>query len=91
MSSDSVYFDARRAIEQKLQDKMEEEVRQTEKEKNMAMGAAVLAFLAAIAISPIVLMLLWNWLMPSIFGLGSIGYFQAFGLFIISRILFKHD
>jgi hypothetical protein len=34
-------------------------------------------------------MLLWNWLMPAIFGLGTISFWQAWGLVILSHILFK--
>jgi hypothetical protein len=33
-------------------------------------------------------MSLWNWLMPALFGWPSIGYWQAWGLVILSRILF---
>ena len=33
-------------------------------------------------------MALWNWLMPVIFGLGIITYWQAFGLLVLSKILF---
>ena len=32
--------------------------------------------------------LLWNWLMPAIFGLTTITFFQAFGLLVLSKILF---
>jgi hypothetical protein len=32
--------------------------------------------------------LLWNWLMPAIFGLGTIGYWQAFGLVILGKLIF---
>ncbi len=32
--------------------------------------------------------LLWNWLMPAIFGLPTITVFQAFGLLLFSKILF---
>jgi hypothetical protein len=32
--------------------------------------------------------LLWNWLMPAIFGLTTITFLQAFGLLILSKILF---
>jgi hypothetical protein len=32
--------------------------------------------------------LLWNWLMPAIFGLTTITFFQAFGLLVFSKILF---
>ncbi len=37
----------------------------------------------------IVVMLLWNWLMPEIFHLPAIGYWQAWGLVLLSHILFK--
>ncbi len=36
----------------------------------------------------IVVMLLWNALIPLIFGLKTITYLQALGLFLLSRILF---
>ena len=32
--------------------------------------------------------LLWNWLMPAIFGLGIITYWQAFGLVILGKLIF---
>lgn len=35
------------------------------------------------------LQLLWNSLMPDLFSLPTISYFQAFGLLILSNILFK--
>lgn len=35
-----------------------------------------------------VVMLLWNWLMPTLFGLPTIGFWQAWGLFVLSKILF---
>jgi len=31
---------------------------------------------------------LWNWLMPGLFGLHTISYWQAIGLFVLSKILF---
>lgn len=34
-----------------------------------------------------IVMLLWNWLIPEIFGLKAITYFQALGLLLLSRIL----
>lgn len=36
-----------------------------------------------------VVMLLWNWLMPEIFDLKQITYWQAWGLLLLSSILFK--
>ena len=34
-------------------------------------------------------MLLWNWLMPDIFGLTTITFWQAWGLVILTHIFFK--
>lgn len=44
-----------------------------------------LFILAAIGLA---VMLLWNWLMPAIFGLVTINYLQALGLVVLSRIFF---
>jgi hypothetical protein len=35
------------------------------------------------------LMWLWNWLMPALFGLPVITYWQAVGLFVLCHLLFK--
>lgn len=45
----------------------------------------MLAFLAAATLA---IMLLWNALLPSIFDLKAIGYWQALGLLVLARILF---
>jgi len=51
-------------------------------------GFLAVSFIVSLAMAfPV--MLLWNWLMPVIFGLTSIGYWQAFGLMILSTLLFK--
>ena len=36
-------------------------------------------------------MLLWNWLMPNIFGLTEITLYQAMGINFLSNILFKSN
>lgn len=36
-----------------------------------------------------IVMSLWNWLMPSIFGVVKINFFQAMGIKILSAVLFK--
>ena len=39
-------------------------------------------------------MMLWNWLMPELFGLATINYWQAFGIIILARLIFggfKHE
>ncbi len=45
-------------------------------------------FVAMFAGFGFVVMSLWNWLMPALFGLKLIGYWQAVGLIILSKILF---
>ena len=46
------------------------------------------SFLAIIAVGALV-MWLWNWLVPSLFSGPVINYYQALGLFLLSRILFR--
>ncbi len=33
--------------------------------------------------------LLWNWLMPALFGLKAVTYWQAFGIVLLSKMLFS--
>ena len=40
------------------------------------------------ALVGLVIMSLWNWMMPAIFGLGVITFWQAIGMFILGRLLF---
>lgn len=35
-----------------------------------------------------VVMALWNWLLPDLFGIREIGYVQAMGVLLLSKILF---
>jgi hypothetical protein len=53
---------------------------------------AFLAFIGIIAVVAAILglplMLLWNWLMPTLFGLPLITFWQAIGINFLSSILF---
>ena len=40
------------------------------------------------ALSAIPTWLLWNWLMPEVFGLPSVNLLQAFGLILLSGFIF---
>jgi hypothetical protein len=42
----------------------------------------------AVAVFSLVVMSLWNWLAPAVFGGHIINYWQALGLLVLSRILF---
>jgi hypothetical protein len=48
----------------------------------------IAAFLAIIAVFSVATMFLWNALMPEIFGLPHLNYWQAAGMMIFARILF---
>jgi len=54
------------------------------------MAAAAAVFVPAfLALFGAVTMWLWNWLMPEIFKLPAIGFWQALGILILSQILFR--
>lgn len=50
------------------------------------LGIVVVVALA-LSICPFLVMLLWNWLMPTLFGLPLIGFWQAVGLTILGGLL----
>ena len=50
--------------------------------------AAPFGFAIFIAIGGAVVMLLWNWLLPTLFGWQEITFWQALGLLALCRILF---
>lgn len=52
-------------------------------------GIALIVILAIILSFPT--MWLWNWLMPTLFGLAKITWVQALGLDILSGIFFRNS
>ena len=50
---------------------------------------AVIAFFGLL--NGLIVTLLWNWLVPTIFGLGTITYFQGWGLCVLCAFLFKNS
>ncbi len=49
---------------------------------------AILAMLLFVAIGGEIVLLLWNWLLPPLFGWREITFWQALGLLALCRILF---
>jgi len=49
----------------------------------------LLFVLLAATVFTFVVMWLWNWLMPAIFGLHAITFWQSLGLLVLSKILFS--
>ena len=49
---------------------------------------AILGMLALVALGGEIVLQLWNWLLPALFGLHQITFWQALGILILCRILF---
>jgi hypothetical protein len=47
-----------------------------------------LLILAMVFVLPVVVMLLWNAILPDAIGVNTINYWEALGIFILSKILF---
>jgi len=63
------------------------------KAENFFRGAFKVIFMIIAAIAFLLLfgygfMLLWNWLMPDVFGLPSLSYWQGVGILVMAKLLF---
>ena len=50
--------------------------------------AIALIFIVLFLLANYVLMRLWNWLMPDLFGLTTVDYWQALGIFVLAKLIF---
>ena len=48
----------------------------------------IIALAGFLVLAGFIVMWLWNWLMPKLFGLPLIGYWEAWGILVLSHILF---
>ena len=55
----------------------------------VSLAAIVVGILVFALVVALPTMYLWNWLMPDLFGLTQITFFQAFGLLALASLLFK--
>ena len=55
---------------------------------SMIIGGVVLAAALALLFGLLV-MVLWNWIMPEVFGLSPLTYWQSWGIVLLAHILFK--
>ncbi len=58
-----------------------------EKEWNWA--GIIIGLIILCTLQPVLIMFLWNWLMPLLFGLATIGFWEALGLGWLCSLLFK--
>jgi len=59
------------------------------KRLNTAILLLFIAIVFAIFVNPIIILLCWNYIMPYLFGLPEITFWQAFIMSILSTVLFK--
>lgn len=90
----TIYFDKRALEEQKKEDeeiKQEELDKKAEQEANVERGKEVVNAIGNLFLSPLALMLIWNACIPGLFGLATLGYWSAMGLYVIFRILLRNS
>lgn len=83
----TVYLD-RRADDQQA---AEEIAAAEEEEAKRKAGANLIAGVAGFLVKPAILMLLWNAVIPGMFGLATLSYWSAMAIYVISRILFGNN
>jgi len=90
----TIYFDKRALEEQKKEDeeiKQEELDKKAEQEANVEKGKEVVNAIGNLFLSPLALMLVWNACIPGLFGLATLGYWSAMGLYVVFRILLRNS
>ena len=91
----SVYIDPRKTKEVKEEEikapPTEDWMEKIDKMDNEELGRKIAAGVGYLLISPLVFMFFLNWIMPSLFGLATLGYLKSLGLLVIARLIFKHD
>ena len=76
-------MDYKTELEHRIEDRVKDKLTKGVKILFFAIFAIGLFFLAGY-----VLMLLWNWLMPQLFGVPTVTYWQAVGILILAKMLF---
>lgn len=76
-------MDYKNELEQKIEHKVKDYVTKGVKITFFILFAVGMLFLVGY-----VVMQLWNWLMPELFGLSTIGYWQALGILVLAKIIF---
>jgi len=59
------------------------------KRLNTAVLLLFIAIIFAIFVNPIIILLCWNYIMPYLFGLPEVTFWQAFVMSVLSTVLFK--
>jgi len=57
--------------------------------KSSLLGQNIIGAVIVLLALPLILMLIWNAVIPGMFGLPTLGYWSAMGLYLVCIILFK--
>jgi len=85
----SVYFNPKKVAEQQEEELTQEIATALEEEARKENAKKVANAIFNLFVDPLIAMLIWNWIIPGMFGLAAVGYWQMFGLCWLCRILFK--
>jgi hypothetical protein len=72
----------------KKRNRVQDEFRRRDMRRVLRVSKFVVIGLLALAVFSFVVMRLWNWLTPALFGWHVINFWQALGLLVLSKILF---
>jgi hypothetical protein len=88
MTNNEVYLDPRRVNQsQQPQEEPRLTAEQQEIESNVEMGKAVAIALTSLVVTPFVLMIVWNAIVPGLFALSGLNYLQSMGIIVISKLI----
>ena len=59
--------------------------------KPVKIGGIALLVIVGVFVFGLIIQLLWNWLIPTLFSGPQITYWQALGLFLLSKLFFGHS
>jgi hypothetical protein len=57
--------------------------------KTVIDSQTIMSAVIVLLVVPLILMLAWNAVIPGIFGLSTLGYWSAMGLYVVCSLLFK--
>lgn len=75
-------------LQQPQEGPTQEELEQIEKERQKQEATEAFATVLGFFVKPLIIMFLWNMLLPGLFGAATIGYFKSLGLYTLVQ-LFK--
>ena len=83
----TVYLDPRKKA-QPIEEVAEMTPEELEKKRNEELGMKVVQAAANLAIAPLCVKIIWNWVVPGVFGIATLTYLEAVGLYCLCKILF---